>query len=71
MRCEDLAARIEQLRPGAETRDVARLKQAGAASRRHQCPLCNGSGTIDTGPNLAVMVETVSDIKRSLDRFTP
>lgn len=25
MRCEDLAARIEQLRPGAETRDVARL----------------------------------------------
>jgi hypothetical protein len=25
MRCEDLAARIEQLRPGADTRDVARL----------------------------------------------
>ena len=25
MKCEDLAARIEQLRPGAETRDVARL----------------------------------------------
>lgn len=25
MRCEDLAARVEKLRPGADTRDVARL----------------------------------------------
>ena len=25
MKCEELAAKIEQLRPGAETRDVARL----------------------------------------------
>lgn len=51
------------------TRDVKAIKRRERAHRRQHCPLCEGTGSIDTGPGLGLQVEIVSDIKRSFARL--
>lgn len=50
------------------TRDVKALQRQGRLTRYKTCPVCKRQG-MDTGPDVATLVEVVSDLKRAYTRL--
>lgn len=52
------------------TRDIQAIKRDGQARRRQTCPMCEGMGKVDTGPDLATMMEINSNLHRFYGQIT-